>query len=57
MGLTPGVRFGAYQVTSLIGPGGRGPALDLATRLTAPAKSYEHAPVERFPLRSEASCP
>ena len=57
MALSPGTRLGVYEVSAKIGEGGRGSALDLAKRSPAPVKSYENAPVGRFPRRSEVSCP
>ncbi len=53
MSLQPGTRLGVYEVTALIGQGGRGPALELAERSPATVNSYENAPVTRFPRGSE----
>ncbi len=53
MSLSAGTRLGPYEITALIGSGGRGPALELAERSPATANSYENAPVTRFPRGSE----
>ena len=57
MAPNPGIRLGVYEVLILIGQGGKGSALGLAKRVRAAAKSYENAPVGRFPRRSEVSSP
>ncbi len=57
MSLSPGARLGSFEVTALIGQGGRGPALNLAERSPATAKFYENAPVKRFPRGREVACP
>ncbi len=57
MPLNPGTTLGPYEVTALIGQGGRGPALELAARSPATVNSYENAPVTRVPRGSEVACP
>lgn len=57
MPLSTGTSFGPYAVNAQIGAGGKGPALELAERLSATANSYENATVWLFPRGSEVSCP
>ena len=57
MTLQAGTKLASYDVTALIGQGGRRPALELAERSPATANSYENAPATRFPRGSEVACP